>query len=877
MSSRAEFSEPTKRACAERVGFFCSNPRCRNPTVGPNEDEKKSTTVGYVAHICAASKNGPRFDPEQSEEDRKSLSNAIWLCGKCHPLVDKDWKYYPASTLRGWKLDAEKKARRAIESGRAPVPQPSTAPWRVEKWVHETTNDDRYVERADYIAQLSAWFNDPKCKCISLVGLGGIGKTSLVGYWLKTQNGRLDRDLGGLFYWSFYAERNVDTFFTSLLSFLNEANNSEIKPNSDLPLHEVLLREIPRLQPLAIVFDGLEVLQEPAEQRRAYGEFIDAGLRDFLLALVTTKKDWIAILTSRFPLTDLNRSRGVRRLRVERVTPDEGAEILHQQGVYGIETDRQNVSDCLEGHPLALRLFAATLPSSLKTKPSLHVRNLLLRADTPFLSKLTKLLAFYKSTIASTQDIVISALSLFRSPVRKDYLITFASRFLPANESESRTSLSAELLKLASIGLVLRDVISDVEAYSCHPIIRDYFRDAFLQVKPGETSSAARDLVSSRPDDIGLVGVAEIEPLLLAIETFIDLGDINSAKSFYAQRLKGGQLFLELGLPKDGKRMYEAFLRGMSGRSCKPDHGQTGSLWGSPDYQKQLDYGHFLGGAIEFSIQLGEHEDARRYIGEALKHVTGSRLFPPLRGMAQLSFREGGFQDAVDYANRALNSITRPGGESQTQTALARYEILKSQMYLSEIGAARSELQLIRGMRNELDLPDTQALLAASELHLCVWDRDLIRTKVLITRLRGLLDRTISQHIATEAKILVAEALAYRRRWNEAFRVLQEINSVGTRHNCPYETCRAQLALECVSYLKNGSFDEDRTERVKDISESTGFVSLNIDAMLLLHYAGRISGDEVEFFRQSNAYAWSPFLQLLSKAEPERQHAPSKD
>ena len=72
-------------------------------TVRPHSDATQSLKIGVAAHICAASPGGPRFDPSQTEEDRKSIANAIWLCHSCSDLVDKDPEAYGADVLRGWK------------------------------------------------------------------------------------------------------------------------------------------------------------------------------------------------------------------------------------------------------------------------------------------------------------------------------------------------------------------------------------------------------------------------------------------------------------------------------------------------------------------------------------------------------------------------------------------------------------------------------------------------------------------------------------------------------------------------------------------------------------------------------------------------------
>lgn len=114
--ARDDFKTDVKEALARRVGMRCSNPNCRQPTSGPQQNPAKSTNVGVAAHITAASKGGPRFDSLLGKEDRRSIENAIWLCQICAKLVDNDPLVYTGDLLREWKRISEEAARLAIES-----------------------------------------------------------------------------------------------------------------------------------------------------------------------------------------------------------------------------------------------------------------------------------------------------------------------------------------------------------------------------------------------------------------------------------------------------------------------------------------------------------------------------------------------------------------------------------------------------------------------------------------------------------------------------------------------------------------------------------------------------------------------------------------
>lgn len=120
---RDNFSSSVKATLSKRVGLLCSNPECQISTMGPNSNESKITNIGVAAHITAASPGGPRFNKALTQEERCSISNAIWLCQSCSKLIDSDTDKYTELLLKTWKTEAEQRAesklnkqQRTIES-----------------------------------------------------------------------------------------------------------------------------------------------------------------------------------------------------------------------------------------------------------------------------------------------------------------------------------------------------------------------------------------------------------------------------------------------------------------------------------------------------------------------------------------------------------------------------------------------------------------------------------------------------------------------------------------------------------------------------------------------------------------------------------------
>lgn len=78
---RLEPLDKTKRILWLESGGYCC--KCMAPLITPQRDY-----IGKIAHIEAASQGGPRFNPEQSNDDRRKENNLMLVCPNCHDEID---------------------------------------------------------------------------------------------------------------------------------------------------------------------------------------------------------------------------------------------------------------------------------------------------------------------------------------------------------------------------------------------------------------------------------------------------------------------------------------------------------------------------------------------------------------------------------------------------------------------------------------------------------------------------------------------------------------------------------------------------------------------------------------------------------------------
>ena len=114
MAQEDKFKHAIVSKIAQRAGNHCSNPACNALTTGPAADPSASVNVGQAAHIYGANPGSARYDEKMQSAQRSDITNAIWLCGNCHKLIDSDPLRYPAGLLFEWQKEHERTIADAI-------------------------------------------------------------------------------------------------------------------------------------------------------------------------------------------------------------------------------------------------------------------------------------------------------------------------------------------------------------------------------------------------------------------------------------------------------------------------------------------------------------------------------------------------------------------------------------------------------------------------------------------------------------------------------------------------------------------------------------------------------------------------------------------
>ncbi|HCG7110636.1 TPA: hypothetical protein NJ338_004493 [Vibrio parahaemolyticus] len=110
--------EPVKRLNptpnTRRELFLLSRNECAFPGCSHRMIDENGHYIGKICHIEAANIGGERFNPNQTNEERRHFSNLVLMCGTHHDITN-DVIRYSVSTMKKIKSDHESVSIRSDE------------------------------------------------------------------------------------------------------------------------------------------------------------------------------------------------------------------------------------------------------------------------------------------------------------------------------------------------------------------------------------------------------------------------------------------------------------------------------------------------------------------------------------------------------------------------------------------------------------------------------------------------------------------------------------------------------------------------------------------------------------------------------------------
>ena len=176
---RKKPSEQTIKKLFAHSGNICAFPNCDEEII-----DKDGNVIGEICHIEAAERNGPRYNPNQTDDERKAVDNLVLLCGKHNKIIDNDANQYTVDYLKQIKkVHESRNNRNEIEITNTllrKINDKLDDQQQKQKSLSIIPHYDikKLIGRTDMLDKLHKMLTENK-SAILMNGIGGIGKTTV--------------------------------------------------------------------------------------------------------------------------------------------------------------------------------------------------------------------------------------------------------------------------------------------------------------------------------------------------------------------------------------------------------------------------------------------------------------------------------------------------------------------------------------------------------------------------------------------------------------------------------------------------------------------------------------------------------------------------
>ena len=271
-----------------------------------------------------------------------------------------------------------------------------------------------WVGRKELLNDLDRDWLDPDTSIVGLIGFGGEGKSSITRRWLDElrENPELPQPKG-IFWWAFYERPRVDEFFEAARKFILPETDLQPSSSASVNVQDILSRL--NTGRYLFVLDGIEVLQH--QEGDDYGLFSTAKLRDFLRDFAAGEHESFCLISSRAPILDLIDFKSYVHRDIERLSLDEGRELLQKLGVKGADADLDWLVEQWDGYALVLSLLGAYFVKRYRGKIKRIGEILPPTADEPKYDRVRRVLRRYDEHLSEDERQFMRVLSAFRLPI----------------------------------------------------------------------------------------------------------------------------------------------------------------------------------------------------------------------------------------------------------------------------------------------------------------------------------------------------------------------------------------------------------------------------------------------------------------------------
>ncbi|CAD5972925.1 putative WD repeat-containing protein alr2800 [Planktothrix rubescens] len=389
-----------------------------------------------------------------------------------------------------------------------------------------------WVNRTKELDILKATIINSDITAISIVGLPGIGKTSLISQLIRqlhTEN----TCFTAVVWQSLESVTGKAPLFDRIIdSLLFTLSNGDITAENDCGKKTENLLKILREKPCLLVFDRAETLLKTGEAKAA-GYFADncAEYAWLFKQLLETEHQSKILFTSRESLAELPPTL-TREILLNGLNQDAAITLLKSFNLTGNEEELAELSARYQGHPKALQLVAALIRDDAEFQG--NVGKFLQDRDWLLIRDIEKLIDEMIVRLSEIEQTCLSRISVYQT---SEYPLSFAAIATQMPEVSKYELKENIILALKRRQLLYYDY--QRESYQLHPLVQEK-GDRLLNQNPENVSTAHRQAYSYyiniplKPKS-EWQNIDDIKPLIRAHYHASQAEDLDAVKAIIAE------------------------------------------------------------------------------------------------------------------------------------------------------------------------------------------------------------------------------------------------------------------------------------------------------------------------------------------------------
>jgi len=222
----------------------------------------------------------------------------------------------------------------------------------------EAIDVSTFYGRDKEIKTLEKWIITDNCRLITVIGMGGIGKTALSVKLAELVKNEFDY----LIWRSLRNATSVEDLLKDLIGFLSSEHQIVFAKSLDKQISQLI--DCLRASRCLVVLDNLESILDSDKKAGNYREGYE-GYGQLLRCVGDARHQSCFLVTTREQPKGFNARKGdnlpVRMLTLKGLNYREGELILSQKGLSSSQNQINRLVECYAGNPLALKIAATTI------------------------------------------------------------------------------------------------------------------------------------------------------------------------------------------------------------------------------------------------------------------------------------------------------------------------------------------------------------------------------------------------------------------------------------------------------------------------------------------------------------------------------------